>query len=215
MIRKLNNKGMTAVEILVTFVIIIVIVVSMYNGILDLKNKETISSYKLSLVTYNNLLTKDIQDDLIKIGLSTVQTSALDGNSGYRITMALKDGTKRILEIKQIFGCSAVDSSDVSTLCTPYNIPENRSDEFSISYGPEGDLTEYPLPDLGHEEIDNYDGSQHNGTNYHTVYSLKINEVDVSFSNNVFSVRIVLYHPDLGSKHSIDIVTPINYDVIG
>ena len=65
MIRKLNNKGMTAVEILVTFVIIIVIVVSMYNGILDLKNKETISSYKLSLVTYNNLLTKDIQDDLI------------------------------------------------------------------------------------------------------------------------------------------------------
>lgn len=205
MIRKLNNKGMTAVEILVTFVIIIVIVVSMYNGILDLKNKETISSYKLSLVTYNNLLTKDIQDDLIKIGLSTVQTSALDGNSGYRITMALKDGTKRILEIKQIFGCSAVDSSDVSTLCTPYNIPENRSDEFSISYGPEGDLTEYPLPDLGHEEINNSSG----GTRM--IYSLRINAVEVSTANQVFSLHIIMSHPDLGDRYSIDIVSPINY----
>ena len=33
-VRKLNNKGMTAIEILVTFVIVVVIVVSMYDGIM-------------------------------------------------------------------------------------------------------------------------------------------------------------------------------------
>lgn len=217
-VRKLNNKGMTAIEILVTFVIVVVIVVSMYDGIMDLKIKESVASYKLSLVTYKNLLTKDIQDDLIKIGLSSARTETLteDGKAvGYRIIMNLQDGSTRYLEIKQVFGCTASDLAEADDLCTKLGIEAYQSDEFSISYGPVGDLTEYPLPDLGHEEIDNYDGSQHNGTNYHTVYSLKINEVDVSFSNNVFSVRIVLYHPDLGSKHSIDIVTPINYDVIG
>jgi len=68
-INKLNNKGMTAIEILVTFVIIVVIVASMYDGIMALRTRETIASYKLSLVTYKNLLTKEIQDDLIKTGL--------------------------------------------------------------------------------------------------------------------------------------------------
>ena len=44
MVKRLNNKGMTAIEILITFAIVVVIVVSMYNGIADLKAKETVSS---------------------------------------------------------------------------------------------------------------------------------------------------------------------------
>ena len=76
MIHKLNNKGLTAIEILVTFVLIAIIVVSMYDGVVDLKTRETVSSYKLSLNTYRNLLTKAIQDHLIKIRLFCVQTDA-------------------------------------------------------------------------------------------------------------------------------------------
>ena len=82
MIRKLNNKGMTAIEILITFAIVVVIVVSMYDGIMDLKNKETVASYKLSLTTYKNLLTKDIQDDLIKVGLSAVSMDSMKDDTG-------------------------------------------------------------------------------------------------------------------------------------
>ena len=209
MIRKLNNKGMTAIEILITFAIVVVIVVSMYDGIMDLKNKETVASYKLSLTTYKNLLTKDIQDDLIKVGLSAVSMDSMKDDTGeaigYRIRMTLRDGSIRLLEVKQIFGCNAIDSLEADELCIQRGIDKNQSDDFSISYGPEGNLTEYPLPDLGHEEIDNFGSS---GT--HTIYSLRINEVDVSTANNVFSVRIVLYHPDMGTEQSIDIVSPIN-----
>ena len=43
------------------------------------------------------------------------------------------------------------------------------------------------------------------------VYSLKIDKVEVSTANNVFSLKIILSHPDLGTRHSIDIVSPINY----
>lgn len=214
-LKKLNNKGMTAIEILVTFVIVAIIVVSMYDGILDLKNKETVASYKLSLVTYKNLLTKDIQDDLIKIGLSSVSTTPLkrikDGKEdviGYQIRFVLKDGSVRVLEIVQVLGCDAVDEIEADEMCDQAEIPRDQSDEFSISYGPEGNLTEYPLPDLGHNDIE-YSGSS--TTTTHRVYSLKINSVDISTANNVFSLHISLYHPDLGSKHSIDVVTPINY----
>ena len=207
MIRKLNNKGMTAIEVLVTFVIVVVIVVSMYDGIMDLKNRETIASYKLSLVTYKNLLTKDIQDDLAKIGLATVRTESLTGGTGYRVIMVLRDGSQRYLEVTQIFGCAALDDLEAMDLCDDYGIPRDRSDEFSISYGPPDDLVEYPLPDLGHEVIPGLG----NGGADHTVYSLKINEVNISSKDRVFSLHITLSHPDLGSDYSINIVTPLNY----
>ena len=70
--RKLNNKGMTAVEVLVCFVLLVIIVVSMYTTVSAYKNKQSIESFKEKIFTYKNLLTKDIQDDLIKTGLISV-----------------------------------------------------------------------------------------------------------------------------------------------
>lgn len=210
MVKRLNNKGMTAIEILITFAIVVVIVVSMYNGIADLKAKETVSSYKLSLVTYKNLLTKDIQDDIIKNGLAaaTIESMEEAGKKvGYRVALTLRDGTRRILEVRQIFGCAAVDSSEVADLCTARGIDANQSDEFTISYGPEGNLTDYPLPDLGHEEIESFDGSSAT----RIIYSLQISEVKLSVEDSIFSIHVVLSHPDLESKYSINIVSPINY----
>lgn len=210
MIRKLNNKGMTAIEILVTFVLIAIIVVSMYDGVVDLKTRESVSSYQLSLNTYKNLLTKDIQDDLIKTGLSGVSTGALDGNTGYRVIFTFRDGSQKYLEVKQVFGCNAIDLAEAQEVCTQRGIDLDQSDEFSISYGTLEDMTEYPLPDLGHEDIQNYaDGD----TGTHRIYALRINEVSISTANRVFSLRITFTHPDLGNRYSIDIVSPINMDI--
>ena len=210
MIHKLNNKGMTAIEILVTFVLIAIIVVSMYDGVVDLKTRETVSSYKLSLNTYKNLLTKDIQDDLIKTGLSGVSTGALDGNTGYRVTFTFRDGSQKYLEVKQVFGCNAIDLTEAQEVCTQRGIALDQSDDFSISYGPEDDMTEYKLPDLGHEDIQNYTEGD---TGTHRIYALRINEVSISTANRVFSLRITFTHPDLGNRYSIDIVSPINMDI--
>ena len=66
---KLNNKGMTAVEILVCMVLIVVITVSMYSSVSSYKNKQQIESFKEKIMTYKNLITKEINDDLIKDGL--------------------------------------------------------------------------------------------------------------------------------------------------
>ena len=184
MIRKLNNKGMTAIEILVTFVIVAVIVVSLYDGIVGLKEQETLSSYQLSMSTFKNLLTKDIQDDFIKNGLVGADISPLSDKTGYRVIFTLKDGSQRELDVVQQFGCEDVDAS----IC-----------------GPVGNVTEYELPNLGRETITCSDG------NSHTIDALRINQVDVSSANQVFSLHITFSHPDFGTTYSIDIVSPISY----
>ena len=68
-LKKLNNRGMTAVEILVCFVLMSILAVSMYSSIASYKNKQSIESAKEKIFTYKNLLTKEVQDDLIKKGL--------------------------------------------------------------------------------------------------------------------------------------------------
>lgn len=201
MIRKLNNKGMTAIEILVTFVIVAVIVVSLYDGIVGLKEQETLSSYQLSMSTFKNLLTKDIQDDFIKNGLVGADISPLSDKTGYRVIFTLKDGSQRELDVVQQFGCEDVDAS----ICAAKGIPTTRSDNFLIKYGPVGNVTEYELPNLGRETITCSDG------NSHTIDALRINQVDVSSANQVFSLHITFSHPDFGTTYSIDIVSPISY----
>lgn len=205
---KLNNKGMTAIEVLVTFVLIAIVVVGLYDGIVALKEKETISSAQLSIDTYKNLITKDLQDDFIKKGLVSAKISALTGSDkGYLVNFVFKDNSRKTLKVIQQFGCTATDLEEAQDICLNRGIGINDSDKFSISYGPDGNLVEYPLPDLGHEVIPGL-GS---GGADHTVYSLKINEVNISSKDRVFSLHITLSHPDLGSDYSIDIVTPLNY----
>ena len=71
--KKLNNKGMTMIEVLVTFVIVVIIVVAMYASISNLRNRQTIASYKESIITYKDLLTREIQNDLILKQLISVE----------------------------------------------------------------------------------------------------------------------------------------------
>ena len=64
---------MTAVEILVCFVLVVIISVSMYTTVSSYQNKQQIEAFKEKIFTYKNLLTKEINDDLIKDGLVTAK----------------------------------------------------------------------------------------------------------------------------------------------
>ena len=50
----LNKKGITSVELLVCFIIISTIVVSMYNLILNYRNREQIEEINNEVVSYAN-----------------------------------------------------------------------------------------------------------------------------------------------------------------
>lgn len=79
--KNLNNKGITAVELLVCFIIVSAIVVSMFNLIMNYRNKEQIEEINNEVTTYINNLQKDIQDDLIKGHLVSVD-NILDDSYG-------------------------------------------------------------------------------------------------------------------------------------
>ena len=71
----LNNKGMTVVELLASFIIVALIMTTLYATMNNFSDKRVEESAKESIYTYKNLLTKEIYDDIIKKGLIAVDTS--------------------------------------------------------------------------------------------------------------------------------------------
>ena len=201
-LKKLNNRGMTAVEILVCFVLMSILAVSMYSSIASYKNKQSIESAKEKIFTYKNLLTKEIQDDLIKKGLVSAEISeTINETKGkpenlsskvFKVDFLCRDGSKKQLVINRRL------ASDYSVVdCAS----EKINDAFSIQYGEEGNLMTYDLPDVGYGE--NQCGEK--------VLDLRINNVDINKDNNILTIYIGFYHPDLGTRYGINIVCPINY----
>lgn len=207
--KKLNNKGITTIEVLLCFVIIVMISVSMYNTVSIYNDKRILEGYKQEIISYKNNLTKTIQDDFIKIGLThaTYQRKVDDSDKTitHTVTCSLKDGTSRQLIIEQRLGYSMYHVGGA----------KNQDDKFMIKYGiysenpGESDLIEYPIPDLGETVIPS-DASQ--GIETHTVKDLSINNVLISIQDeNVLSIYIGFYHPELSTRYAISIISPINF----
>lgn len=192
--KKLNNKGITTIEVLICFILVVIITVSMYATVSNFNEKKIIEGYKEEIYDYKNVLTKDIQDDFIKIGLTHANyEKTIDGNKvTYTVTCSLRDGTERKLIVEQLLAASSYHIGGSTT----------EDDYFMIKYGKPDDLIEYPLPDLGSYKNE-YD---------HTVYDLSINNVLINITDeNVLSIYIGFYHPELTTKYAINIVCPIDY----
>ncbi len=117
----LNKRGITSVELLVCFIIVSTIVVSMYNLILNYRNREQIEAINNEVVSFSNNLQKVIQDDLIKGHLIEVTSVSedkysanlsFDSPSSYTTTIAIKP------------------------------------DEGVISYGKSGEVIDYKIPGI-------------------------------------------------------------------
>lgn len=199
--KKLNNKGMTTVEILLCFVIISVIAVSMFSSITSFNERRIKEEYKRELITYKNLLTKMIQDDLIKIGVMHADISRNINNTTllvtYTVNFTLKDGSHRILIVDQGLASSYDFNKSVAGV-------SKSDDYFMIQYGKDvvNGMINYPIPDFGSYE----------NSNGQKVYDLEINNVSMKITEaNILDIYIGFSHPELGNQYAISIVCPINY----
>lgn len=77
----LNKKGITSVELLVCFIIVSTIVVSMYNLILNYRNREQIEEVNNEVVSFANSLQEVIQSDFVMGHLVNVTNVSADGYS--------------------------------------------------------------------------------------------------------------------------------------
>ena len=207
--KKLNSKGMTTVEILVCFVLIVIITVSLYSTVSSYKNKQQIESYKEKIYTYTNLLTKEIQDDLIKKGVVTanITESKKSGNPYYfidTIELVFRDGSKKNLIVERRlardYDYDPTPAADSDSEADDPNWPA-QDDYFLIRYGEPGKEINYPIPDLGYGTND--DGNK--------VLDLRIQNTTLNTNDSILTIKIQFYHVDLPSKYGINIVCPINF----
>ncbi len=192
--KRLNNKGMTIIEVLISFVLIMMITASMYSSVSSFNQKRMIEEYKEQILTYKNVLTKEIQDDFIKIGLAHANYDrTITGDMiTHTLNCDLKDGTQRQLIVSQRLAYSTYHIAGSHT----------SDDYFMIQYGKPTDLIEYDIPDLG---------SSKNEYN-HVVKDLSINNVLIDITeDNVLSIYIGFYHPELTTRYAIEIIAPINF----
>ncbi len=196
---KINNKGMTTIEILISFVLLAIIVVSLYGTVESYKNKQNIESDKNQIMTYKNLLTKEIQDDLIYKGLldASIKKSNVGAMETYTVNLYFKDGSSSQLVVER----QMANDYGSTTSIDDANCTSNLNDIFAISYGPVGDLTKYELPKIG-------EGTNEEGC---VVQDLRINNVDINTDNDILSIDINFYHPDFSTRYGIDIACPIGF----
>lgn len=188
--KRLNNKGMTTMELLITFAIVASVVLALYVSIANLRSREIIASYKQSITTYKDLLTREIQNDLIMKKLTGATTYS------NKIVFSFSNNVTKTLEINSVVG----GKNSNSQAC---NNPSGNIND-SIKYGGES----HPLPAVGSSPITTTSGCQN-------VNNLRIDKDSSKtyfrVENNIVIIKITLYHPDLGDKYSINIIAPINY----
>ena len=201
--KKLNNKGITTIELIICFILVITITTSMYATVASFNQKRILEQYKEEIYTYKNLLTKEIQNDFIKVGLTDVkyktETAAGGAKVTYTVDCGMKDGTKRKLIVIRQLGYSPEYHASGST---------SLDDYYMIKYGdPDGEgIIDYPIPEFGSSKNDY--GK--------TIQDLSINYVHFELSTeNVFTMYIGFYHPELGTRYGIKIVIPVNYVASG
>lgn len=193
--KRLNNKGITTIEVLISFVIVSIITASLYTTITNYNQKRLIEGYKSKIYTYKNTLTKEIQDDFIKKGLThaSYEKKHVGSSIVHTVNCDLRDGTKRELIITQRFTESTYHNGDPSV-----------DVYFMIQYGDReaGNLLDYPIPNVG-------ESLSKNGK---TVYDLSINNVLINIEDeNVLSIYIGFYHPELMTRYGINIICPIDF----
>lgn len=220
---KLHNKGFTTVEVLVCFVIVSIVMMTMFSTISSFNDKRIQESNRAKIYEFKNEITNVIQQDIVKRGVlfvNVTSTGSSDSVGGkmYSMDITFGDGTQKTLKVFQRF------------TKTEYRVQGTtaESDSFAIYYGTTNDLIQYDLPDLGYVS-GSYDGAEFkpanvmgscgDGVTCRTAYDLQINNVDMYVTNeadpevkgHVLVIFIGFYHPDFGTKYAINIAAPMNY----
>lgn len=194
--KRLNNKGLTVVEILVCFSIVVVIVMSMFKVVNNQKSKQEIESTKNSMLTYKNETTKTIEEDIIDGGgvKKATHEDQINGNgTKYIINYTLNTGKTRKLEIYQLSKCdeNSDDTKDIESE-DDSGIIDCHKNNYIVFYKDNVIDDKFEIPDI---------------------YTLRFNDIQITNKNDYLKIYVGFRHNDLGNKYSaLDIVIPINKD---
>ena len=182
---KLNNKGMTIIEVIVSFTALMVLVLGMLNMTNEIKTTSKQKQFYKELQEYSNLLQSTIQDDLIMDKLKTVEECA-----------SKPSDAEICLELK-------FEDNSVKKLII--NIISNEEDDLKIiSYN---DL-KYTIP--GSDYINNLFNTDFGGSG-----SADDNYLYYKNENNLFVLNVPIYEDLYGdgkTNFGFKIVHPIEVE---
>ena len=97
---KLNNRGITTIELILCFVLVFIMAFSMYGTVSSYNDKRVIEKDKNEILSYKYLLTKTIQDDFVNNELTHISIDNINDPSGkktYILHCTLKIWNRRRL----------------------------------------------------------------------------------------------------------------------
>ena len=105
--KKLNEKGMSVIEVVLTFALIMTIVASILALIMNYRNKMQTNLTYLDLSAYKNTITKEIQDDIMRLGIADINhggectSSEYSGQFSACSNIVFKTGVEKILAVSR------------------------------------------------------------------------------------------------------------------
>ena len=188
---KLDNKGMSIIEVVVTFTLIMFFATGLLIIIVNYRNTVSVSLEKLKLDTFKDSISQDINNDILTLGLKEVNTEGecstlTDLNRC--INIVFKDGTQKA------FGTSKVISNDKDSIINKYLYYDGLKYKLKDTL-PEKIPADRTYADL--QQISVFDGNildttytvLEDGTKIY-IYSINVSVFHVDF-NDDFGVHIV------------------------
>ena len=120
---RLNNKGMSIVEVIVTFSLIMFLVVGLLVIVVNYRNKMSVSLERLKFDTFKNNLTQDINNDILTKGLKEIKD---DSNTHDSSSPCYNLGLNRCIVLtfadntKKAFGTSKVNATNKDSIKNKY-----------------------------------------------------------------------------------------------
>ena len=201
----IDNKGMSVVEVIITFTLVATISLSLLNVVMTYKDREETESYKQEIISYKNTITKLIQDDATKYIIKSIEkVSETKGKlcKQYEGTHPSVENTLNVLSYKISFVLT--DEVRILTIDRLNNV---------ITYSETGkdntrEEVDHPLPNLGtssKERVGKYECVK--------IPSLRISDMSIKEENGFFKVDINFYHNKvkLENRYGIHIIAPINF----
>jgi len=176
---KLNKKGFTVVELVLSFSLVMILAVSMFAVINNYRIKQKKESVKRELVTYINKITKDIYDDIYTYKVKEMSyCGVLGAISNNCVQITFMDDSVKKLKIEKEKVTEYIGSTPISV------------DSFSIIY----DGVRYRNPSPKFASIIN---------DYLLTY---VDTSDISYNSTIYRIKIRIGHQDLEEEQKIDIV---------
>lgn len=182
--KKLNNHGLTAIEVIICFSITAVIVISLFKTINNYNEKQYIESNKNQIKTYENTVTKSIQDDVLRNG-GVFQLLESNITNNYD---AAYDNGKIVVQFQ-------FTNQKTAMLTIKFNTDDSSNDEEYILY-----------------ETYNRDENTKEKFSLRDIHGVQFNEqrIDYDEDGGLLNIYVGIIDIDLGDKYSVlDLTLPL------